>query len=215
MMQPAPQPAQIQNGRAAAVSVATQRAVSSIQNSAPGYAYVEYGYSHSPPVIQAPMYGKCTCLCTNIRTMIQYIDTPPVGSDPDAPSGPPRYFHVVHRARGPAEHSTDVSLFNATNMTGHVVGTAITFSTDGSGIQKSVLEGDPRFYVDGQKSPQGQGRSKTSFVTSKTIALCDRTIVRRRYWHGRMGPGRRLLAGRRIVNARARRSSEHGDLIAD
>ena len=78
-------------------------------------------------------------------------------SDPAAASGPPLYFHAAHRARGPAEHFASVPLLNVTNMTGHIVGTAITFSTDGTGIQKSVLEGDPRFYVDGQKSPQGQG----------------------------------------------------------
>ena len=39
VMQPAPQHAQIQNGRATAVFVATQRAVSGMQNSAPRYAY--------------------------------------------------------------------------------------------------------------------------------------------------------------------------------
>ena len=43
MMQPAPQPAQIQNGRAAAVSVAARRAVFGMQNSAP-VPYLEPQY---------------------------------------------------------------------------------------------------------------------------------------------------------------------------
>jgi hypothetical protein len=51
----------------------------------------------------------------------------------------PLYFHAAHRARGPAERSSDVLLLNVSNATGHVVGTSITFSTDGSGIDSRVL----------------------------------------------------------------------------
>eukprot|EP01047_Picozoa_sp_COSAG01_P040401 COSAG01_NODE_3399_length_6142_cov_11.969236_1_plen_221_part_00 len=61
-------------------------------------------------------------------------------------SASPLYFRASHRARAAAELHSDVLLLNVSNMTGHVVGTAITFSTNGTGISSRVLEGDPRFY---------------------------------------------------------------------
>ena len=53
-MQPAPQPAHIQNGRAVAVVVAAQRAVAGMQHSAAPM----YGYGYPPSMMQAPMFGK-------------------------------------------------------------------------------------------------------------------------------------------------------------
>ena len=61
-MQPAPQPAQIQNlqlaqtqnVRGAAVAVAAQRAVNGMQNP----AAPTYGYAYPPSMMPAPMYGK-------------------------------------------------------------------------------------------------------------------------------------------------------------
>ena len=62
VMQPAPQPAQIQNlqlaqtqnVRGAAVAVAAQRAVNGMQNP----AAPTYGYAYPPSMMPAPMYGK-------------------------------------------------------------------------------------------------------------------------------------------------------------
>jgi hypothetical protein len=62
------------------------------------------------------------------------------------------YFHAEYRDHGTAK--TDAVLFDAEGVSGHIVGTSIVFTHRAN---LPTLEGDPRIYLDGSRTPQCHG----------------------------------------------------------
>jgi hypothetical protein len=70
------------------------------------------------------------------------------------------YFHASYVDHGLPTEGKDLVLLDTTTIEGggpfcgHLVGTSVIFSDE---AHLGTLEGDPRFYFDGSKTPQGQG----------------------------------------------------------
>jgi len=62
------------------------------------------------------------------------------------------YFGALYRDHG--KSSEPATLYNVTDLTGHLVGTSIIFTHNAN---LATLEGDPRIYFDGSITPQAHG----------------------------------------------------------